>query len=203
MLPSAEQLTQMLTTGALGCVIASAALLLFGILGFIVVRSRGKSFGRSIQYSIFVVMLALVFPAICGVATYVAYNATSGFMGKAERAPGVVVGQKEGRMQEGGIGYSAIVEYTASNEKQITFEDHSGRCSPPCHAVGDKVTVIYDPDNPAGASIDIGIGNWIWTLVFGSLTLIFLLLALGLIWRAYRTNSNSLVIGQILDAIEP
>lgn len=202
MFPSPEQISQMLASGALGCLVAFGVLALCAILAFFFMMSKGRSGWRSLQFSLFVVLLALAVPALCGVATYISYDATASFMNKALRRSGVVVGLKEGRMSEGGTGYNAVVEFTPPGGSRIQFVDHSAICSPPCHSVGDEVTVIYDPENPKGASIDAGIINWIWVIVFGILTLVFLLLALGAIRRAYKSNSNSLVINEILNAVE-
>lgn len=203
MLPDAAEISQMSASGAVGCLVAFGVITVCAIVAFFFMMSRGRTGWRSLQFSLFVVMLALLFPALCGVATYIAYDNTTSFMSAAVRRPGVVVALREGRMSEGGTGYNAVVEFTPlESERRIQFVDHTSICSPPCNKIGDEVTVLYDPIKPEDASIDGGIINWIWPAVFAILTLLLLLFAVILIRRAYRTNSNSLVIGEILNALD-
>lgn len=58
-------------------------------------------------------------------------------------------------------------------------EYHSSTCStPPAFAIGERVAVYYDPQNPERARIDSFTENWIGSLIVGGIGLIFLLIGL-------------------------
>jgi Protein of unknown function (DUF3592) len=76
------------------------------------------------------------------------------------RAPGEVVRLSEER-SSGHYSYYPIVRFRAANNVRVEFKDSIGS-NPPSRRVGDKVTVLYLPDDLASAIIDRGVwGNWI------------------------------------------
>ena len=90
------------------------------------------------------------------------------------RAPGEVVRLKEER-SSGHYSYYPVIRFRTVNNARVEFKDSIGS-NPPSRRVGDKVTVLYLPDDLASAIIDRGVwGNWIipavlfllWALVAG------------------------------------
>ena len=79
------------------------------------------------------------------------------------RAPGAVVRLKSESGSGAGSGYSyhPIVRFRTDRNATIEFKDSIGS-NPPSYRVGDKVTVLYRPDDPRGhAIIDRGpLWNW-------------------------------------------
>lgn len=195
----AEILNLILTSGSLFC----GAIVVLGVVGFIWALVRGKPFFSSLRFGILVVMASLLLPAAFGVGTYIAYNSTAAFMRNALEAQGVVVRLEERPMQDSGIGFSAIVEFSSASGSKVEFEDNGAVCDPPCHQVGQQVTVLYDPENPANAAISNPLLNWIWVLVLGFLTLVFLLLALWFIWNSYQKDRYWGVLDILVEAAAP
>ena len=58
--------------------------------------------------------------------------------------------------------YHPIVRFRAANNVTVQFKDEIGS-NPPSHRVGDKVTVLYLPDNLSTAIIDRGV-FWNWAI---------------------------------------
>ncbi len=75
----------------------------------------------------------------------------------------------------GGYTYYAVVNYTDNNGRSIRFEDNVGS-SNPTYKRGDKVQILYLPDNTQGAIIDRGLMNWGLSggLAIGSLLLLLM-----------------------------
>ncbi len=92
------------------------------------------------------------------IGALVAYTDTRMFIARAVRTEGIVV-----EMVAGGLG-SHI-----TNAPVFTFSDDSGveyttlsalDSTPPTYKVGEKITVLYDPDNPTNAKIEGLFGLW-------------------------------------------
>jgi cell division protein FtsW (lipid II flippase) len=171
-------------------------ILVLGVLGFIWALLRGKPFFRSCLFGVAVVMLSLLLPGAFAVATYVAYNGTSTFMTNAAEATGEVVRLVEVITPENQTVFSAVVEYTPAGGSPIQFDDNGVACDPACHQVGQVVTVLYDPADPANATIKNSVVNWIWVLVLGLLTVICLLIAVGYIVHSYRKDRYFILIDE-------
>lgn len=76
------------------------------------------------------------------------------------RAPGEVVRLREER-SSGHDSYFPVVRFRTANNVRVEFKDSIGS-NPPSRRVGDKVTVLYLPDDLTSAIIDRGVwGNWI------------------------------------------
>jgi hypothetical protein len=97
-------------------------------------------------------------------------------------------------IQDGQTALNAIVEFTPAGGSSIQFEDNGVACDPACYEVGQAVTVLYDPANPSNATIENAFINWIWVLVLGFLTLVFLVLAVGYIIHSYRKDRYFIVV---------
>lgn len=74
------------------------------------------------------------------------------FQQTATTVAGTVVAQAESTTGEGRRSYAPIVQFVTTEGRTIRFTDRLGT-NPPSHAVGDKITVSYDPADPDGARI--------------------------------------------------
>lgn len=195
-MPSSSEFNDMLNAAVQAGGVILVGILLAGLLAYSISYGQGKAARRSLQFAAFVVMLALLIPAITGVATYVAYRSTTAFMDNAEKADGVVVRLVEQRMTEGGYGYAAVIAFTPAGGRKLEFRDTREICNPPCKKVGDTVTVLYNAEDTSEARVETTASNWIWVGVLGLLTIVFLLLATWGIWHAYRTERYTLIFGK-------
>ena len=102
------------------------------------------------------------------------------------RAQGEVVRLKSESSDHGGYSYYPVVRFRTEHNTRVEFKDSVGS-NPPSYRVGDKVAVLYLPDNPSQeAIIDRGL-FWNWAipafLFAGAVLLLCLLLAM---WRTAR-----------------
>lgn len=74
---------------------------------------------------------------------------------QAQRTTGVVVDHEQ-RSTFDGVLLHPIVQYQTANGQPITFVSAVGT-SPPLHKVGQRVTVLYDPQQPHEARIRSGV----------------------------------------------
>lgn len=95
------------------------------------------------------------------------------------RAPGEIVGRKYNRPSSSDSQgtYSAIVEFYDEAGQRYKFTEKHGS-SHPTFKKGDRVTVVYMPDNPHDAIVDQGLWNWLLSGCLG-------LGALLMIWGAF------------------
>jgi hypothetical protein len=164
---------------------------LIGGVGLVVVLVRGKGFQRGLAFGGSTLFLPLLMPAFACSLLITSYLVTSSFLAESVATTGQVIGLNEDDDPDGGVTYSAVVTFTAQDGQAVTFRDSSKTCSPPCNRIGDQVPVRYRVVNPEDAIITRGIGIWLTTGVMGILTGVFLLLPLGLIWKAIRTGDLS------------
>jgi hypothetical protein len=89
---------------------------------------------------------------------------TRRFVAGAARAPGVVTGAPAG-------GSHPIIRFTTASGEEVSYPQ--GGFVFGYHS-GDKVSVIYDPDNPAyAASLDTVGAVWFFPLMLGGLGVFF------------------------------
>ena len=103
----------------------------------------------------------------------------SGWIDEAGAAQGEVVA-----LEPTGRGYAPTVQFwPAGGDHPIRFTT-SWSTSPPPFEIGDQVSVLYAPDHPSEASINVHFGLW-WPLyVLGGIALLFALLGAiaGFVW---------------------
>ena len=63
--------------------------------------------------------------------------------------------------------------------------------SPPAYSVGEKVTVLYNPENPADGRIDSFVERWLFPVVFGGVGALLLVIGV-VIWLATRPRKPAL-----------
>jgi hypothetical protein len=101
------------------------------------------------------------------------YERQSAFLSTAIAADGVVLRNEASDDSDGKITYHAVVSFTDSTERRVTFHDGVGT-SPPSFSTGDKVRVLYLRQDASRAEIDRGMWNWLVPLLiagFGGLLL--------------------------------
>lgn len=93
------------------------------------------------------------------------------FLQSASKTLGTVTGF-DSSTSDGTTTYRPIVRYQFSGGSDVTFTSSWGS-SNPSESKGDKVLVIFDPDNKRSAQLDKGIFNWIIPGIFGFVALMF------------------------------
>jgi hypothetical protein len=109
-----------------------------------------------------------------------AYLSQRRFLSKALRASGVVVGLNEERVK-GSTVYFPVVRYTTAAGASLTTTSKDSKSSSR-YPVGRTISVLYDPDHPGKAEIDVFSSRW-------SMVGIAVLLALICFFVATQTSS--------------
>jgi len=77
--------------------------------------------------------------------------------------------------ESGGTSYCPLIEFTTKNGQTITFNTHI--CGdPPSREVGERVTVLYNPDNPEEHQTDDFWGKYAWPFAAAGLGVLFIIL---------------------------
>lgn len=136
------------------------------------------------------VLANLFFAAFClwGVfAAVVAYRLeTTGVV-----TEGTVIALDES-YSDGSVAYDPVVEFTVDGQT-YTFESGNAS-SPPAYQVGERVSVIYDPNNPSVAQINKYSERWLFPILIipsmlcGSIVVTFFMV------RAWRRGDDVLPI---------
>src|SRR5690349_14519442 len=132
-----------LQTAGISCLVMVCASMAMAGIAVAIMLMRKQGMMRSILFGSNTVFLPLLLPGFFCAATITASVATNMFMTESAVTTGQVVGLAENNSSEGGVTYSAMVEFTPPNGVPITFEDSSQSCAPPCHQVGQQVEVRY------------------------------------------------------------
>jgi hypothetical protein len=106
-----------------------------------------------------------------------AYRHTSAFLADAARAEGIVVEVIHQRSSDSST-YKPVVQFTTADGRQVEFTSDVGS-SPPAHARGDKVAVLYRPASPAQARIDGFLDLWLLPTILGGMGAVFALIGGG------------------------
>jgi Protein of unknown function (DUF3592) len=86
------------------------------------------------------------------------------FVRGAERTTGTVI-DLDARTSDGDLVYYPMVRFTTAGGRRVEFTSSSGSSSPP--DVGDRVEVLYDPDDPQDAQLSGFFSLWLWPIVLG------------------------------------
>jgi hypothetical protein len=179
-----------LQTAGISCLVMVCASMALAGIATAIMLMRKQGMWRSILFGSNTVFLPLLLPGFFCAATITASMATNMFMTESAVTTGRVVSLAENNSSEGGITYSAVVEFTPPGGTPITFDDSSQSCAPPCHQVGEQVEVRYRISDPQMAIINAPTLIWIWAGVLGLLTLVFFAIALGLGWSSFRSTQK-------------
>lgn len=100
------------------------------------------------------------------------------FVGRAERAPGVVVDlERSGTGSD--VSFRPVVTYKVPDSPGTLTLVGQTATSPPAFAVGEVVQVLFDPDSPTTARIDAPFALWGGPLILCAVGGVFFLVGLG------------------------
>jgi Protein of unknown function (DUF3592) len=100
---------------------------------------------------------------------------TKRFMAGAEHATGTVIDLSEDFSSDDETVHP-VVRFTTAEGRTVDFRSSTGSSSPP--DVGDRVDVLYDPDDPQDAKLSGFFDLWLWTIALGGLGIAFTTFAL-------------------------
>jgi hypothetical protein len=122
---------------------------------------------RTVGWVLFVVGLAIL-----GVALAFAFSAQA-FIHKATETQGRVTALNPVTDKEdGSVTFAPVFTYTAADGQTYTIAS-STSSNPPGYAVGQNVRVLYDPQNPAHASLKGVASVWLVPLIVAPIGFVF------------------------------
>ncbi|AZA84624.1 DUF3592 domain-containing protein [Chryseobacterium lactis] len=104
------------------------------------------------------------------------FKNTLSFLKTAEKVTGTVTSLRE--VDSDGLVYFPVFTYRAKNNIEYTYGLAEGS-NPPGWSVGDTETIIYDPEDPARASLYTYFRIFAWPLIFVSVALPLLVIGGG------------------------
>lgn len=107
------------------------------------------------------------------------YQSASAFLAKATTADGTVVDLVRSRSSDS-ITYRPVVQFMNQKGEKIEFISSSGS-NPPSYSKGEKVEVLYLPDEPQKAKINGFFSLWGAPVILGGLGGAFFLIGAGII----------------------
>jgi hypothetical protein len=109
--------------------------------------------------------------AVCLIAGAFTTIETARFVARAEHATGTVVAMSR-KEDEGEVSLAPIVRFTTRTSRKIEFVS-SSYSSPPSASPGDRVDVLYDPQDPYGARLTGFFDLWLFPIVLFPMSLVF------------------------------
>lgn len=100
-----------------------------------------------------------------------AFTSTQNFLDQSVSANGTVIDLGL-RYSGNSRVYYPIIKFTDESGQEIEFRSSFGS-NPPAYQVGEKVSILYIPDNPDQARISSFISLWFLTLLFLGMGTIF------------------------------
>lgn len=107
------------------------------------------------------------------VGTFFWYQNIESFIAESAKAEGKVTEVVRSRSSDSTT-YKPVVQFYAPNGELIEFMSGTGS-NPPSHTVGEKVEVLYLPENPHDAKINSFFSLWLGPLIVGVMGGIFFL----------------------------
>jgi len=117
----------------------------------------GRCTGRRRRLSLAVGVVALIVGAVLLVRTVQ-------FVAEAEHATGTVVDMSRERDSEGDVSFHPVVRFRTAQGDTIVFVSSYGSSSP-SESPGDRVEVLYDPDDPSDAKLSGLFQVWLFPAV--------------------------------------
>jgi hypothetical protein len=113
------------------------------------------------------------------------YLADRSFAAAGVHAPGTVIDMVSSRDSDGDYSYKPVVEFRDAEGRRHVFTSNVSS-SPPQHATGESVAVIYAPASPDEAVIDSFLDRFLLPLIFGGLGTVFAAIGFGLLFARLR-----------------
>lgn len=143
-------------------------------------RTRDGSInGLRLAGMIIIATSLLIFVALFGV-NYV----QSTFASNALSAVGEVIALRESCSD--GCAYSPVIEFVAKDERIYSFESNYAE-APPRYPVGERLEILYNPDDPAQAEIAEMLNFWTNPImvIFGGVDVILILVGGVLLFLSF------------------
>lgn len=151
----------------------------------------GQGFRKSFNYGFLLGAMPLLAPAFMVACNVGFFLPTFEVIRDGTRAPGTVVGYSESN-SDGSTTYSSIVEFETTDGTTVRFDDTAVSSNPPRHSIGDRVDVLYLPEQPELAVIS---DFWWWVLptFLGLVTLVMVPIGFFFAWRSFRKGTWSML----------
>ena len=142
-----------------------------------------------LQIGCSIIFANLFFAGFClwgAYAGYVSYTLEQ----NGETTTGIVVKMEESSSAENGCCvYSPVIEF-AANGQTYSFEGDNAS-NPPAYAVGEEVSVLYDPANPDTAQINKWTERWLFPMIIIPAMLIAALVLNFFLIRSFWRNDTT------------
>ena len=124
------------------------------------------------------------------VAGSVTYLYARAFVQDASKAGGIVVEMVE-RRGDSGVMFAPVVAFSDAEGKEHKIYSTTSSY-PPSYRVGEKVTVLYDPNSPDEGKLDAFFGLWLVPFILTVIGVTHSLIGVGLVYfgRRWRRTSN-------------
>ena len=117
------------------------------------------------------------------------YGSTRDFLAEAATADATVVELARSRSSDSTT-YKPVVQFTSRDGQAIEFISSTGS-NPPSYSRGEKVEVLYRPDDPQDARINGFFSLWGGALIVAGLGVVFFLVGGGLLLAAVVKRRNN------------
>ena len=107
------------------------------------------------------------------------YQNTRSFIGQAAKAEGTIVELVRSNSSDSTT-YRPVVHFNNQNGEQIEFTSSAGS-NPPSYSKGEKVEVLYLPNEPRNAKINGFFSLWGGSLIIGGIGGVFFLIGAGIL----------------------
>ena len=112
---------------------------------------------------------------------------TARFVASADRAEGTVVDRARSVDDEdGSVVYFPIVRFTTAEARTVEFKSSASTSD----EIGDRVDVLYDPDDPTDARLAGFFNIWGFSLIFGLIGTVFVGVSAIIVRRTRRPPSK-------------
>lgn len=115
------------------------------------------------------------------------YRNTAAFTASAAKAEGTVIDLQRSRSSDT---YRPVVRFATSSGQPIEFVSSSGS-NPPSYARGERVEVLYHPDDPNAAKINGWFSLWGGATILGGMGLLFFAIGGGIIVAGNRKQRQT------------
>ncbi|WP_085901275.1 DUF3592 domain-containing protein [Kiloniella majae] len=130
--------------------------------------------------------VGLITLSVMGIWSYTTHN----FVDNAHSAQGTVIDLIQSRSSSSSSTsnsyvYRPEVIFQTATGEEVTFQSSTGS-NPPAYNRGEKVSVLYNPENPQDAKIDGTLSLWLGPLILGVIGFIFSAFGIGLSVYFYK-----------------
>jgi Protein of unknown function (DUF3592) len=135
--------------------------------------------------------LLLAVGVVVFVVGVVLFARAAQFVADAEHATGTVIDLSRERDSDGRVSLYPVVRFTTADGQTIEFVNPS-TSNPPSETPGDRVAVLYDPDDPYDAQLSGFLHNWLPPTTFSAFGAFFVAAA-WYVRRRDRVSEDRLV----------